>query len=85
MDARWWPIREECLVHYCDFFFNPKHTTTSIQEGPHKKMFFHLQESEDERPCSLFNGNHFSSLFGLNTTDGFHSLPSQRLNFNRGH
>ena len=24
-------------------------TTTSFQEGPHYKFFFHLQESEDER------------------------------------
>ena len=24
-------------------------TTTSFQEGPHQKLFFHLQESEDER------------------------------------
>ena len=42
-------------------------TTTSFQEGPHQKLFFHLQESEDEgwlgwmkkyRECprSLFNG-----------------------------
>ena len=44
-----------------------------FQECPHQKLFFHLQESEDERrarvnekyrerPRSLFNGNHFISL-----------------------
>ena len=54
MDARRWPVREECLIHYCEssksqYIF----TTMSFQEGPHQKLFFHLQESEDERMAKL--------------------------------
>ena len=48
VDARRWPGREERLltVHSkCHYIF----TTTSFQVGPHQKLFFHLQESEDER------------------------------------
>ena len=55
MDARWWPVREEHLltiyIHYCESSNKPK--TTSFQEGPHQKLFFHLQESEDERRARL--------------------------------
>ena len=77
MDARRWPVREERLLTIHTLLLSLLKsqyifTTTSYQEGPHQKLFFHLQESEDERmarlddkyrksPCSLFNGNHFSS------------------------
>ena len=37
-------------IHYCGYYKSQYIiTTTSFQEGPHQKMFFHLQESEDER------------------------------------
>ena len=32
-------------------------TTTSFQEVPHQKLFFHLQESEDERRARLVEKN----------------------------
>ena len=37
-------------IQYCGY--SKSHyifTTMSFQEGPHQKLFFHLQESEDER------------------------------------
>ena len=41
-------------IHYCEssnsqYIFN----TMSFQEGPHQKLFFHLQESEDRRRARL--------------------------------
>ena len=55
-DARWWPVREEYLltVHtllWVTYIIVGLYifTTTSFQEGPHQILFFHLQESGDER------------------------------------
>ena len=44
VDARRFPVKEEHLLTVHTSFF---------QEGPHQKMFFHLQESEDERRARL--------------------------------
>ena len=52
MEARWWPVREERLltVHTLLWYSKSQYIfTTSFQEGPYQKLFFHLQESEDER------------------------------------
>ena len=47
MGARRWPIREELYIHYCES------SNSQYIEGPHQKLFFHLQESEDRRRARL--------------------------------
>ena len=50
VDARQWPVKEERLLTVHGYYKSQYiFTTTSFQEGPHHKLFFYLQESEDER------------------------------------
>ena len=99
-NARRWPVREECLLTIHTFIVSLLKANTYLLQRHFKKvhtrnLFFHLQESEDERMARLdkkYIGNNLTRfLMGtisleiylkdmLDALDGFTSfLPRKRL------